>query len=440
MKIIGLWADNIKRLTAVEIAPEGAVVKITGRNKQGKTSVLDAIWWALEGAKHIQSAPIRKGAKEARIRLDLGELNVTRTFARRDDDQITTSLSVESPQGARFPSPQKVLDDLVGALSMDPLEFMRAEPKAQLAQLRSFVKDVDFGAIEKLNAADFTARADANRQGKALRAQAAGVIIPAGAPTERIDDLALIEALEQAGEHNTMIERRKAKREEAIREVQQFTLKYDGCIERAEALEAEAKRFRALAVEHDAKGMELQAKIDTAEPLPEPIDTVEVRRQIGDAKHTNALVDARQRRADIEGRAAAFEKQSEELTLAINGRLAEVQKVVEESAMPIPGLSFGDDEVLLNGLPLDQASDAEQLQTSIAITMALNPKLRVIRVRDGSLMDADALKLLTEMAEAQDYQVWIELVDESGAVGFVIEDGTVKSRPEKAAKREKANV
>ena len=32
MKIIGLYAENIKRLTAIEINPTGNVVEITGKN------------------------------------------------------------------------------------------------------------------------------------------------------------------------------------------------------------------------------------------------------------------------------------------------------------------------------------------------------------------------------------------------------------------------
>ena len=44
MKIVQLTAENVKRLTAVSIAPDGNLVQITGRNGQGKASVLDAIF------------------------------------------------------------------------------------------------------------------------------------------------------------------------------------------------------------------------------------------------------------------------------------------------------------------------------------------------------------------------------------------------------------
>ena len=78
-----------------------------------------------------------------------------------------------------------------------------------------------------------------------------------------------------------------------------------------------------------------------------------------------------------------------------------------------------------NALPEQEA--AERLRTSTAIAMAKNPKVRVILIRDGSLLDSDNMAVITDLANAHDFQVWIERVDESGEVGVVIEDGQVAS-------------
>jgi hypothetical protein len=87
-----------------------------------------------------------------------------------------------------------------------------------------------------------------------------------------------------------------------------------------------------------------------------------------------------------------------------------------------------------NGLPFEQGSDAEQLRVSISIAMASNPKLRVIRIRDGSLLDENGLKLVAELAHEKDYQIWIERVDTTGSIGIVMEDGEVTARkPEEEA-------
>lgn len=430
MKIISLVAENIKKLVAVEIEPTGAVVQITGANANGKTSVLDSIWWALEGAKHIQAAPIRKGEDKARIRLDLGELIVTRTFERRDDDEITTRISVHNADGVRIPSPQKVLDELVGALSMDPLEFMRSKPDAQVKTLRSFVSGVDFDEIERANKEDYDARTDVNREAKALVAQAMAIRVPTGTPVDRIDESALVAELERAAEHNADIERLKADRERAEHAIASRRKAADEAMGRVKRLRAEAAREEELASKFVSDAEELSARLAEAEPLPAPIDASDLRRKIDEAREINEAVDARNRRGELERRAAKLEAKSAALTDAIAERKAAMEKAVAESDMPIPGLSLGDDEVMLNGVPLTQASDAEQLRASLAIAMALNPRLRVIRVRDGSLLDRNAMKIVAEMAEDKDFQVWIERVDDSGKVGFVLEDGHVVARPE----------
>mgnify|MGYP001295983560 FL=1 len=61
------------------------------------------------------------------------------------------------------------------------------------------------------------------------------------------------------------------------------------------------------------------------------------------------------------------------------------------------------------------------------MAMAINPKLRVIRIMDGSLLDRQAMAQIEEMARERDFQVWIERVDENGTTGVLIEDGEVQA-------------
>jgi predicted ABC-type transport system involved in lysophospholipase L1 biosynthesis ATPase subunit len=123
----------------------------------------------------------------------------------------------------------------------------------------------------------------------------------------------------------------------------------------------------------------------------------------------------------------------EKLT-ALRAYKADVQK---NAKFPVADLGFGDGEVIYKGLPLSQASDAEQLRVAVAIAMAANPKLRVIRVRDGSLLDSGGLALLEDLAKERDFQVWVETVSEDKNIGVHIEDGTVVAvdgiEPEKPA-------
>jgi hypothetical protein len=433
MKIVKLTAENIKKLRAVEITPNGQVVTISGRNGQGKTSVLDSIFWALTGTKNIQSAPIRKGETKARVRLELGDLVVERKFT-----PTSSALSVESVDGARFPSPQTMLDKLIGELSFDPLAFARMDPKKQFDELRRVAKvEVDFDKLKGLNRSDYERRTEINREAKARRARADGIVIPPEISGQVSDESALVDELEKAGETNAAIEKRKERRAAAQAAIEYKRGNANTHRKRAAELRAQADQLDAEAQQWIAEADELVQQLANAEPLPEPIDTSALRGKIANAQRTNrAIADraaALERKQALAHEAAEFEKQSRELTERIESREKAMQEAIAQAAMPVEGLGFGDGHVTLNGIPFDQASSAEQLRVSMSIAMAANPKLRVIRITDGSLLDEDSLAAIGEMAKAADFQVWIETVDSSGTVGVVIEDGAVASTPETRA-------
>lgn len=408
MKIINLSAENVKKIKAVDITPKASVVQVTGPNGSGKSSVLDCIFYAIGGGKGLPSEPIRRGAKTARIQLDLGELVVTRRFT-----QNGSTLTVEGANGARFPSPQRMLDDLIGAISFDPLAFARMSAKEQFDMLKGIVKlDVDLDALAGANAKDYEERTDVNRRAKAARAQADGISIPSDLPADPVDVDALLAKMADAAKHNGDIERRKAGRETA-------QAKIAANLAEADRLAAQVEKLRA-----EARG--LQEKIDTAEPLPSPIDTAEVRAQIDEAKRINSAIDQRRARDAHIATATDLEAKSDALTKAMDAREAAKAEAIAAAEMPIPDVGFGDSMVLYKGLPFDQASSAEQLRISIAIAMAANPKLRVLRVKDGSLLDESSMAILREMTEAADYQCWVETVHANGPVAVEMIDGAVK--------------
>jgi DNA repair exonuclease SbcCD ATPase subunit len=429
MKIVSLQAENLKRLVAVEIKPDGALVEITGRNGQGKTSVLDAIWWALEGTSHIQAAPIRKGATEAFIRLDLGKLKVTRTFSAKEQGAYTTKLFVENEEGARFGSPQNMLDALVGELTFDPLEFARKKPKEQFDALKGFVPGVDFEAMAEADRADFATRTDVNRVAKQLRAQIDGLGDDADADGVLADERALVAKLEEAGAHNADVERQRAARETYVQDTERLRQEWIAKKDQVEALRTQLAEAEDAAKSLDTRITDRNQKASSAAALPEPIVTSELSDQIAGARQHNARVEAAQRiKADRERLTAEAEKheaQSAALTTAMAERAAAKAKAIGAASMPVPGLTFGDGVVLLNGVPFDQGSDAEQLRASIAIAAAMNPRLRVVRVRDGSLLDQEAMAALAQFADEHDLQVWCETVSSGRPSAVLIEDGHV---------------
>lgn len=418
MKIISLEAENIKKLIAVEIKPEGNLVQITGNNGNGKTSVLDSIWWALSGSSAIQSKPIREGQTQARIRLDLGEIIVTRKFKAKEGGEYTTSITVENAEGVRFPSPQAMIDGLLGQLTFDPLAFSRMDARGQFNALRQFVPDVDFDAIEMENKADYTERAEINRQEKAVRARAEGIPVLKDAPIP-LDEKALMDEFEKASKHNADIELRKGNRRKLVLEIEDREAERKRILEQIALLTKQSEDIGRQVIE-------MRDKIAKAPPLPDPIDTAVIRQNIDASKAATAYFASQEERKKLLAEADKLETESKALTSAMENREAEKRKKIAAAKLPVEGIGFGDGFVMLNGQPFEQASDAERLKASIAIAMALNPKLRVIRVRDGSLLDESSMKVLEEMAAEKDFQVWVERVG-SGTVGFELVNGQLKT-------------
>jgi DNA repair exonuclease SbcCD ATPase subunit len=418
MKIIKLHCENIKKLKVVSITPDGSIIQITGPNASGKSSVLDAIYYALAGGKAIDAKPIREGQERATITLDLGEFTVLRTFKMDEEQQTTTKLEVVTAAGAKFPSPQKMLDALLGSLTFDPLAFSRAEPKQQLDMLRTLVPlEIDVDALDLDTRRDFEARTNVNRDLKALEAQLNGMGDAGLIDAPEVSPSELLSRMEQASDHNRTVDHEARRRSDFSMAITQKEV-------RVGELQAEIAELGREIIEMNAERLAWPA--ETAK-----VDAAELRAQIESAQE-------RQREHEESKRALAAHDQlamkvdharmtSDEFSMNIARRSKQRADAIAAAKMPVEGLGFGEGEVTYNGHPFTQASGAEQLRVSVAIAMAGNPKLRVLRIKDASLLDATSLALLTEMAELHDFQCWLEVVDESGTVGVVMENGEVAS-------------
>lgn len=423
MKIVKLEAEAFKRLRAVEITPTGDMVTLTGRNGAGKSSVLDSIYAALAGKDAIPDKPIRRGEKTARISLDLGEIRVTRRFSEKGG----TDVIVEADSGARFPSPQRMLNDLIGRLTFDPLAFSREKPEAQFETLRSLVPlEIDIDALAGLNKRDYEARTEINRQAKSLRAQADAIVLPADCPTEKRNTQEIIDRLQAAGGHNAAIERETGRRASHAAALDRKRATAKSRREEAEALRRRAQELYDSAATIDAECDNEHAEIAKLPPVGAPIDASTIRAELTSAEDTNLLAERHQKRAALIEDAEKAEKKSEAFTERMSARDKEKEDAFAKAAFPIDGLAFGDGEVVYNGLPLAQASTAEQIRVSMAIAMAMNPKLKIVCIREGEKLDPDGLALVAAMAKERDYQVWLEDCRSSDPLAIVIEDGAVR--------------
>jgi energy-coupling factor transporter ATP-binding protein EcfA2 len=229
MRIISFTAENFKKIRVVEIVPKGRRTVITGRNGQGKTSVLDALWALFAGKRAIPEKPVRRGAEKSKLRAIVSDeqgrpfLIAQRTIA----GDRTTNLIIEAAPGATRPAgtPQAVLDALIGEMSFDPIAFIHAEPKNQLETLRGLVKlDIDLDNLNEATKQDYSQRTMLNREAAHLRAQAESVIYSPGLPQEKVDEADIAARLAAAAQQNQALAARleeKARLGQAVKEAEE---------------------------------------------------------------------------------------------------------------------------------------------------------------------------------------------------------------------------
>jgi hypothetical protein len=422
MHIVKLSAENVKCLKAVSITPQGHVVTIGGKNRAGKSTVLDCIAMALGGKALCPEVPIRTGQTHAKVTVQLDgdpPLLVTRTFTQDGG----SSLTVSSPDGnLKYSSPQKMLDEITGRLMFDPLAFARQPAQQQLETLRSLT-GLDFTDLDGRRRKLYDERTLAGRDVAGRKGQIEAMPHYGDAPAQEIVIADLVGELEQANAQNRG-------RDEAGREVRRLQGEVDECRLLVDKAEREILKWKTYIVDQQAKAKAFDRAAGEAMGAFNalaPADTAPILQQIQSAEQANAQVRTNHFRQKIQADFDKAKAEYDRLTVEIEAIDADKARRIQGAKFPIADLGFAEDGVTFNGLPFSQASSAEQLRISVAICLALHPKLAHVPIYDGSLLDADSLAQLDAMALEADGLVWIERVSSDGkGCSILIENGEVK--------------
>lgn len=426
--IIELQVENIKRLKAIQITPKGSTVKITGKNDQGKTSALDSIDYAFRGEKEICDEPIRQGQKSAEVFIKLSEeINNVCTIKRRFTPSGTV-LEIRNADGVPQKSPQALLDAITSKLCFDPLNFIRLKPQEQSEQLRQLA-GLDFTELNAARKTAYDERTIRNRELEAAKTKLLSYPFNAALPKEAVSITALATKLGEARSQNS----RNAERRQAVTAQQNvaFDLSEDVrtlkeklaqlermVISTREQITAKETAFGTAVIETERMKSELTALQNADESF--------IQKEIDSIQKTNADIEANNRHLKAREDVDLLEGTIRGLTAKIQECDQDKAAQIEFANFPMPGLSFDEERgVLLNDVPFQQGSQARQLQAAVAIGLALNPKVRVILIRDGSLLDEDSMKLVSEMAEKNAAQIWVEIVNSKDPQAIVIENGEV---------------
>ena len=408
IKILELDITNFKRIKAVQIKPgEDNLVFISGANEQGKSSTLDAIKIAIEGPKG-RPGLIRNGEEKSVIETDLGEFSLSRVLTKDGK----TSLRIETETGAKVNSPAAFLKEISGGGIVDISDFLqgdKAEARKTRLQTIAEICNINFEEISKNKKEVFEERTSLNRELKRKQGSFQDLLDKEGPlhreNIETVDTQTLVnqattyERLENA--LNT-IPKRIEKKKEKILDLQ--------------------KEITRLQEENKELEKELKEHKEDIKKLP---PKEEITKKLKNANELNQkLVTANSMKA-LSKEIKSLKKESESLTDRLKEIDLDLQKKISKE-ISIEGLTLEEDRLLYNGVFFEEVASSRKMKIAIAVAMAKSPRLRVLLLKDGSLLDKDSISYLEELSKKHEFQVWIEVVDSSGDFPIVIEDGEYK--------------
>lgn len=407
-KIVALELENVKRVSLVnlEFSPNGLTV-IGGKNGQGKTSILDAICYALGGERYRPGNLQREGGiADARIKLTLSNgLTVERTGK-------NAALKVTDTEGNK--TGQRLLDSFIEELAINLPKFLQATNKEKA---QSLLKTLGIGdqleVIEKEARVVYQDREAfykvMDQKEKFYREMPWYGDVPDTPLTA--NDLV---------KESQEIMRRNGERENLRRNIEKAKAN-------AAAKQQRMAELSAMFAKAEREYHEASAELAEAEGLPITPDesTAEVEAKLAELEDINAKVRANLDKAkakDDAGQARLiYNEMSEKLKAIRERRMA----LLEGAKMPLPGLSVEDGELTLNGKKWDCMSSSEQLRAAVAIVKSVKPECGFVLIDKLEQLDLDTLNEFGAWLEAENLQAIATRVSTGEECSIIIEDGRV---------------
>ena len=401
IKVTELRAENVKRVKAVQLtpAPTGLTV-IGGNNNQGKTSVLDAIAWALGGDRFRPTQPQREGSViPPNIQVTLSNGLVVERSGKN------SSLKVIDPKGNK--GGQQLLNSFVEQLALDLPRFMNASPKEKANTLLKIIGIGDqLYALDRKEQELYNERLAIGRIASQKAAAAKELPFWEGVPEEPVSAAELIRRQQDILARNGENARKRQRRGELERQI----------------AETETK-LRELKAHYESLIEDHLIACKDAEELQDE-STEELEASIRSVDETNAKVRQNLARAAAEREAKLCSDQYDGLTCQIESVREKRLALLNGADMPLPGLSVENGELTYKGQPWDNMSGSEQLRVATAIVRRLNPNCGFVLLDKLEQMDLDTLRDFGDWLRQEGLQAIATRVSTGDECSIIIEDGT----------------
>ena len=420
MKINKLEIENVKRVKAVKLEPtQNGLTIIGGDNNQGKTSVLDAIAWALGGDKYRPSRAQRDGSAippALHIVMNNGLL-----VERKGKNSV---LKVTDPQGEK--GGQQLLNEFVEQLALDLPKFMEASGKEKAQTLLKIIGVGDqLALLDKQEKEQFNERQAIGRIADQKEKYAKEQAFYPDVPSELVSAAELIRQQQAILAQNGENQRKRQRLHELEQEYQAVTDQLRVLLQKQSALEEDLKVARS-----------------TAEELQDQ-STTELEKNIANIDEINRKVRANLDKDKAEEDARDYRRQYDELTKQVEETRKAKRDLLVNAQLPLPELTVEDGELIYKGQQWDNMSGSDRLKVATAIVRKLNPECGFVLLDKLEQMDRKTLEEFGQWLEAEGLQAIATRVSTGDECSIIIEDGYVagQEHPDAQDKKEwKAGV
>lgn len=420
MKINKLEIENVKRVKVVkaEFTPNGLTV-IGGNNNQGKTSILDAIAWALGGNKYKPSQAQRQGSvtpPHLHVVMNNG-LIVERSGK-------NSTLKVIDPNGKK--GGQQLLNDFVEELAINLPKFMESTSKEKANTLLQIIGvGPKLQELEMKEGELYNERRTIGQIADQKKKFAEEQTYYPDAPHELVPVNELIkqqqDILARNGENQRKRDNLKSLKE-------QHTFQARKVSQLMEELEKEQAKLAELTEDVNV------AKKSVSELKDE--STEELERNLAEIDETNRKVRANLDKDKAEEDANQYKDKYQKLTRNIESVRKEKSDLLNSADLPLPELSVDNGELIYKGQKWDNMSGSDQLKVSTAIVRKLKPDCGFILLDKLEQMDMKTLEEFNQWLEQEQLQGIATRVSTGDECSIIIEDGyatknnTVAKEPE----------
>ena len=415
MKINKLEIENVKRVKAVKVEPtQNGLTIIGGNNNQGKTSVLDAIAWALGGDRYRPSQAQRVGSvMPPMLHIVMNNGLVVERKGKNSD------LKVTDPSGKK--AGQQLLNAFVEQLALDLPKFMEEPGKEKDTTLLQIIGVGDeLSELEQEEKSLYNERLYVGRTADQKEKFAKEQTYYPDAPKDLVSPSELIKQQQEILAKNGENQRKR---------------------EQLHFLEQEYQRVNDQMRELLKKQTEIENSLSIARKSAADLQdqsTEELEESIANIDEINRKVRANLDKEKAEDDAREYRKQYELLTSKIENVRKRKTELLSSADLPLPELSVKDGELVYKGQQWDNMSGSERLKVATAIVRKLNPKCGFVLLDKLEQMDLETLREFGEWLEAEGLQAIATRVSTGEECSIIISDGYVAGQdhpvmPEKKA-------